>query len=96
MDPSPPWRAFSWLRFRHADLTQGSTTPIEDASMVKENGVQYPLQAWVEGHYARDCGEPREKCPYEPGSTMALAWHRGWCNREQVDSAKGPPAEAGD
>jgi len=64
--------------------------------MVKENGVQYPLQAWVEGHYARDCGEPREKCPYEPGSTMALAWHRGWCNREQVEPAKGPAAEAGD
>jgi hypothetical protein len=96
MDPSPLRRAFSWLKLRHADLTQGSTTPIEDASMVKESGVQYPLQAWIEGHYARDCGEPREKCPYEPGSTMALAWHRGWCNREQLDAAKDPETEAGD
>jgi hypothetical protein len=84
------------LKLRHADLTQGSTTPIEDASMVNESGMQYPLQAWIEGHYARDCGEPREKCPYEHGSTMALAWHRGWCNREQLDAAKGQEAEAGD
>jgi hypothetical protein len=96
MDPSPLRRAFSWLKLRHADLTQGSTTPIEDASMVKESGMQYPLQAWIEGHYARDCGEPREKCPYEPGSTMALAWHRGWCNREQLDAAKDQETEAGD
>jgi hypothetical protein len=96
MDPSPLRRAFSWLKLRHAGLTQGSTTPIEDASMVKESGMQYPLQAWIEGHYARDCGEPREKCPYEPGSTMALAWHRGWCNREQLDAAKDPETEAGD
>jgi len=65
------------------------TTPIEDAYMVKESGIQYPLKAWIEGHYARDCNEPREKCPYEHGSSMALAWHRGWCNREQLDAMKG-------
>ncbi|KZC34598.1 MULTISPECIES: ribosome modulation factor [Rhodanobacter] len=64
--------------------------------MVKENGMRYPLQAWIEGHYARDCGESREKCPYEHGSAMALAWHRGWRSREQLDVAKGPEAEAGD
>lgn len=64
--------------------------------MVKGNGMQYPLQAWIEGHYARDCGEPREKCPYEHGSSMALAWHQGWRNREQLDAVKGPGAEASD
>ncbi|KRE85880.1 hypothetical protein ASG75_10015 [Rhodanobacter sp. Soil772] len=64
--------------------------------MVKESGMQYPLQAWIEGHYARDCNEPLEKCPYEHGSTMALAWHRGWRNREQLDAAKDPEVEAGD
>lgn len=62
--------------------------------MVRESGMQYPLQAWIEGHYARECGEPREKCPYEHGSTMALAWHSGWCNREQLGATKGPEAEA--
>lgn len=66
--------------------------------MVKESPMQYPLQAWIEGHYARDCGEPREKCPYAHGSTMALAWYGGWSNRDQLDAAKGcwpasvPPA----
>jgi hypothetical protein len=68
----------------------------KDASMVRESRMQYPLQAWIEGHYARDCGEPREKCPYEHGSTMALAWHSGWCNREQLGVTKGPEAEADD
>jgi ribosome modulation factor len=96
MDPSPLWRAFSCLKLRPAGLTQACTTPTEDASMVKESAMQYPLQAWIEGHYARDCGEPREKCPYAHGSAMALAWYGGWSNRDQLDAAKDPAAETGD
>ncbi|KZC34862.1 MULTISPECIES: ribosome modulation factor [Rhodanobacter] len=64
--------------------------------MVKESGMQYPLQAWIEGHYARDCGEPQEKCPYPNDSAMALAWHGGWRSRGQLDAGKDPAAKLGD
>lgn len=72
------------------------STPIEDANMNENNRIQYPLKAWIEGNYARDCSEPREKCPYRHGSPMALAWLRGWRHREQVDAAKNPETKASD
>lgn len=60
--------------------------------MNEDNPAQYPLKAWIEGHYARDCGESREKCPYRHESPMALAWLRGWWHREQADIARNPGA----
>jgi hypothetical protein len=40
--------------------------------------LQYELKAWVEGCYARRCGQRCDICRYEHDSAMALAWLRGW------------------
>jgi hypothetical protein len=48
--------------------------------------IQYELKAWVEGCYARRCGQRSDKCPYEHGTAMARAWLRGWQDQE------GPPS----
>jgi hypothetical protein len=58
--------------------------------------LQYPLQAWIEGHYARDCNEPATKCPYENGSTMAVSWLKGWLCRDESNTARVPPQRTKD
>jgi hypothetical protein len=55
----------------------------------------YPLQAWVEGHYARDCNAPQDVNPYRARSTMAEAWLEGWSHRDRVSSERWSTSEAG-
>jgi hypothetical protein len=46
--------------------------------------VRHPLQAWIEGHYARDRGIPREANPHQGDKTMAGAWSDGWICRDYL------------
>ena len=62
--------------------------------MTEGNRTPYPLEAWVKGHYARDCGKSQEECPYKQGTSMAIAWQRGWWHREQSETAKTSGARA--
>jgi hypothetical protein len=48
--------------------------------------LQYELKAWIEGGYARQCGQGSDKCPYEHFTPMALAWLRGWRYEENPTS----------
>ena len=48
--------------------------------------LQYELKAWIEGCYARHCGQGSDKCRYRPGTAMALAWLKGWRHQEQPPS----------
>jgi hypothetical protein len=50
--------------------------------------VNYFLEAWIEGHYACHCHQPRSECPYPHGSGMADAWSKGW---ETRDAWASPP-----
>lgn len=46
--------------------------------------MSYPLRAWVEGHYACDCGLPQDANPYRNSADMAHAWNDGWLSRERM------------
>jgi hypothetical protein len=46
--------------------------------------AHYPLQAWIEGHYARDRGASREANPHQDEVAMAKAWSEGWIYRDRL------------
>ena len=48
--------------------------------------LQYELKAWIEGCYARHCGQRSDKCPYERDTAMALAWIKGWRHQGEPPS----------
>jgi hypothetical protein len=52
--------------------------------------MQYPLRAWVEGHYACDRGMPLNANPYHKDDEMAHAWTAGWHCREQMSRTDRP------
>lgn len=68
-------------------------TPLR-AALLRKGGTQtkacvrrslrYPLQAWVEGHYARERGMPKDTNPYPGDLDMASAWTVGWLFRDQM------------
>ena len=58
----------------------------DEPNITMSEDVQYELKAWVEGCYARRCGQPSDKCPYEHDTAMARAWLRGWQDQESQPS----------
>ena len=68
----------------------------DEPNITMSEDVQYELKAWVEGCYARRCGQPSDKCPYEHDTAMARAWLRGWHDQdESTSSLEGPDRSDG-
>jgi hypothetical protein len=55
-------------------------------STIMSEHLQYELKAWIEGCYARHCGQGRDKCRYRHGTAMARAWLKGWHYQEGSSS----------
>lgn len=49
----------------------------------------YALQAWTEGHYARDCGRPLSANPYKDDAVAAEKWADGWASRDRLSPLPG-------
>jgi hypothetical protein len=48
--------------------------------------LNYPLKAWIDGHYARDGHKPVTSCPYGDDTIMGKAWLAGWQVRDKVNA----------
>lgn len=59
-------------------------SPGKGATPDSERVKYYALQAWTEGHYARDCGRPLSANPYESDAAAAEKWADGWTSRDRL------------